>query len=272
MRIQVESGSGVSEKSLSLFIINSKYNNIMTKRPVKKIYLLVLILFTLVTKEGQSQNSLTKVDGEQPAYILPSPQTDGTISIEHALANRRSHRSFTDEAISAEQLSQVLWAAYGITNPIPGNPNLRGGLRTAPSAGALYPFEIYILVGKVTGVETGLYQYISQEHKIVKVTDQDLREGLSVAAFGQVHIKEAPISILYAAIYSRMTGKYGDRGRDRFVCIDLGHSAQNVYLQAGALNLGTCAVGGFNDEKVVELMQLPEEEVPLYIMPVGHYK
>ena len=243
----------------------------MEKNSVRKIYLLALLLFTLVVKEGYSQTPLTKVDGDQLTYILPAPQTDGTISVEQALVNRRSHRNFTDEAISAEQLSQVLWAAYGITIPIPDNPNLRGGLRTAPSAGALYPFEIYILVGKVTDIETGLYQYISQEHKIVKVTDKDLRESLSVAAFGQVQIKEAPISLLYAAIYSRMTGKYGDRGRDRFVCIDLGHSAQNVYLQAEALNLGTCAIGGFNDEEVVKLMQLPEEEVPLFIMPVGHY-
>ena len=247
----------------------------MTKNSAKKIYLLVLVLFTLLacknTEKGQSQTPLTKIDGEQFTYILPSPLTDGTVSVEHALSNRRSHRNFTDEAISAEQLSQILWAAYGITSPVPDRPKLRGGFRTAPSAGGLYPFEIYVLVGKVTGVEAGLYKYISQEHKIVRVTGQDLRESLSVASFGQVQIKEAPVSILYAAIYSRMTEKYGDRGRDRFVCIDLGHSAQNIYLQAETLNLGTCAVGGFDDEKVVEVMQLPEEEIPLFIMPVGYY-
>jgi len=244
----------------------------MTKISVKKIYLLVIVLFTLVITEGHSQTPLTKVDGDQLTYILPSPQADGKISVEHALANRRSHRSYTDQAISAEQLSQVLWAAYGITSPRPDSPNLRGGLRTAPSAGGLYPYEIYILVGKVNGIETGLYHYVSQEHKIVKVRDQDLRESLSVASFGQNQIKEAPVTLLYAAIYGRMVARYGARGTDRFVYIDLGHSAQNVYLQAEALKLGTCSVGGFDDEKVIEIMQLPEEEIPLYIMPLGHYK
>ena len=244
------------------------------KNSVKKIYLLVLVLFALAacknTKEGQTQTPLTKVDGEQLTYILPSPLTDGTVSVEYALANRRSQRNFTDQAISAEQLSQLLWAAYGVTRPIPDHPNLRGGLRTAPSAGGLYPFEIYVLIGKVTGVETGVYKYVSQEHKIVRVTDQDLRESLSAASYGQTHIKEAPISILHAAIYSRTTGKYGDRGRG-FVYMDAGHSSQNIYLQAEALGLGTCTVGGFSDEAVAKVMQLPEEEVPLCIMPVGSY-
>lgn len=233
-------------------------------------------VFTLITliacnKTEQAQSKLTKVEGAQLTYILPSPKTDGTISVERALAKRRSQRKFVDKAISAEDLSQVLWAAYGITQPMPDWPALRGGLRAAPSAGALYPFEIYVLVTKVNGIEAGVYKYISEEHKLVRTINKDLRSEFAAAALGQAHIKEAPVNILYSAIYSRMTGKYGNRGRDRYVCIDLGHSAQNIYMQAEALNLGTCAIGAFSDDKIAEILQLPEEEVPLYIMPLGHY-
>ena len=240
-----------------------------------KVYLSILVLISLAACNNaggeQTQSKLTKLDGSQLTYALPSPITDGKMSVERALSNRRSQRSFVDRAISAEQLSQILWAAYGITQPMPDRPALRGGLRAAPSAGALYPFEIYAIIGKVDGVEPGVYKYISEEHKIVRTIDKDLREEFSNIALGQGHIKDAPVSIFYSAIYSRMTKKYGDRGGDRYVCMDLGHSAQNIYLQAEALNLGTCAIGAFSDDKVSELFQLPEEEVPLYIMPVGHY-
>ena len=242
---------------------------------IRKVYLLALVFTTIVacknTGGEQSQTKLIKLEGAQLSYALPSPITNGKVSVERALANRRSQRSFVDKAISAEQLSQILWAAYGITQPTPDRPALRGGFRAAPSAGALYPFEIYAIIGKVDGVEPGVYKYISEEHKIIRKIDKDLRDEFSKVALGQAHIKEAPVSIFYSAIYSRMTIKYGDRGADRYVCMDLGHSAQNIYLQAEALNLGTCAIGAFSDDKVADLFQLPEEEVPLYIMPVGHY-
>jgi len=154
---------------------------------------------------------------------------------------------------------------------MPDRPALRGGLRTAASAGALYPFEIYVAVGNVKGIEAGLYKYISEEHKIVRLIDKDIREELCAAALGQKMVQEAPATIAYSAIYERMTKKYGDRGRDRYVCMDLGHSAQNVYLQAEAMNLGTCAIGAFIDEKVAEVLQLTAEEEPLYLMPIGYY-
>ena len=245
------------------------------KNIVGKIYLFVFIAFSFVacknTGGEQVQSPLMKVEGESLTYVLPSPLTDGTVSVEQALVNRRSQRNFVDRAISAEQLSQILWAAYGITDPKPDRPALRGGLRAAPSAGALYPFEIYVIVGKVNGIEAGVYRYVSEEHKIVRTIAKDLREELSAAASGQKMIKEAPATIAYSAIFSRMTTKYGDRGRERYVCMDLGHSSQNVYLQAEALNLGTCAMGAFIDDKVAEVLQLAEEEEPLYLMPVGYY-
>ena len=242
---------------------------------IRKTYLFSIVLFSFVacknTGEEQPQTKLTKVDGAQLSYILPSPNTDGAVSVESAMAKRRSQRNYVDRPISAEQLSQILWAAYGVTEQTPDRPNIKGGLRTTPSAGALYPFEIYAIVSKVNGIEAGAYRYDPIEHKIIRVIDKDIREEFSAAAVGSVFIKDAPVILFYSAIFSRMTVKYGDRGRDRYVCMDLGHSAQNVYLQAEAMNLGTCAIGAFSDNRISRLMQLAEDEEPLYIMPIGYY-
>jgi SagB-type dehydrogenase family enzyme len=214
---------------------------------------------------------LLKQIGIIDKYIyLPSPQFDGLVSVEKALHDRRSRRDFQDKEISLEHLSQILWAAYGITLPNTVYPFLRGGFRTAPSAGGLYPFEIYIVVGKVQGLVPGLYKYIPNGHKIMSVINGDVRSEVYVAALEQPMVKEAPISIIYTAVFSRTTDKYGQRGRERYVCIDLGHSAENIYLQVEALGLGTCASAAFSDEKMSTVLQLPKEEEPLYIMPIGH--
>ncbi len=206
------------------------------------------------------------------AINLPQPEKEGVVSIEESLNNRRSRRQFQDKAISMEDLSQVLWAAYGVTFPIANVPALRGGLRTAPSAGGLYPLEIYVVVGKVEGLEPGLYKYLPKGHQITKIIDTDIRKELRSAAVGQKIIEEAPISLVYTAVFSRTTDKYKERGRERYVWIDLGHSAENVYLQVEALGLGTCAIGAFIDDNVAKLLKLPKEEEPLYIMPIGHYE
>ena len=155
--------------------------------------------------------------------------------------------------------------------PISGNLSLRGGLRTTPSAGALYPLEIYVVVGNIKDIEAGVYKYISQEHKIIRTIDRDVREELSNAALNQVMIREAPVTVVYTAVFDRITEKYGESGRQRYVFMEIGHSAQNIYLQAESLGLGTCAIAAFTDSRVSELLSLPEEEVPLYIMPTGYF-
>lgn len=240
------------------------------------IILLLLITLILIGCTKSSMKSATnvaqtKTDSNQLSYVLPAPLVKGSISVEEALSKRRSHRHFQDKEISMENLSQILWACYGITSPRSGNQSMRGGLRTAPSAGALYPLEIYVLVGKVKGIEPGVYKYIAKEHKIIKYINKDIRNELSAAAYNQEMISKAPAVLLYSAIFSRSTEKYGNRGRDRYVCMDLGHSAQNVYLQVEALHMGTCAIGAFVDSSVKNVMQLNADEEPLYIMPVGYY-
>jgi SagB-type dehydrogenase family enzyme len=146
-----------------------------------------------------------------------------------------------------------------------------GGMRTAPSAGALYLLDIYVLVKQVKGVPEGLQKYKSDAHQLLQVNTKNLSNELCEAALNQEMLKESPVCLIYTAIFERTTSKYGDCGRERYVWIDLGHSAQNVYLQAEALHLGACAIGAFNDNKVREVLNLPAEEEPLYLMPLGFY-
>ena len=191
---------------------------------------------------------------------LREPRYDSDVSLEQTLLQRRSVRDYTNEPLSLQQVSQLLWAAQGITD-------LRG-LRTAPSAGALYPLEIYLVVGDVENLARGVYHYQPVGHTLTKVLDGDLRAKLAAAALGQGCVKEGAINIVFTAVYERTTQKYGERGI-RYVHMEVGHAAQNVYLQAVALNLGTVVIGAFHDDQVREILSLPQQEQPLYIMPVG---
>jgi len=191
---------------------------------------------------------------------LPEPKYESEISIEEAILKRRSIRSYNDQPLTLQDVSQLLWAVQGITDP--------GGLRAAPSAGATYPLEIYVVVGDVEGVDKGIYRYRPDQHELIKVLDAAHREDLASAALNQQFIAEAPINIVITAIYERTTNRYGDRGI-RYVHMEAGHAAQNVYLQAVSLNMGTVVVGAFHDDRVADILALPDNEVPLYIMPVG---
>ena len=191
---------------------------------------------------------------------LPEPRYDSDVSVEQTLLQRRSVRDYTGEPLSLQQVSQLLWAAQGITD-------LRG-LRTAPSAGALYPLEIYLVVGDVENLAGGVYHYQPVGHTLTRVLDGDLRAKLAAAALGQGCVKEGAINIVFTAVYERTTQRYGERGT-RYVHMEVGHAAQNVYLQAVALHLGTVVIGAFHDDQVREILSLPQQEQPLYIMPVG---
>ncbi|AAL64120.1 SagB/ThcOx family dehydrogenase [Pyrobaculum aerophilum] len=200
--------------------------------------------------------------------LLPYPRLRGVVSVEEALANRRSVREFREEPLTLEELGQILWAAYGISET-------RYGLRTAPSAGAQYPLEVYVVVGE-HGVKTGdgylkpgVYHYDPHSHTLTLKKTGDFREALYQAALEQIWVLKAPVSLIFTAVYSRTVRVYGERGRVRYVPMDLGHAGQNVYLQATALGLGTVAVGAFYDDQVAEILDLPDGETPLYIMPIG---
>jgi len=191
---------------------------------------------------------------------LPEPRYDSDVSLEQSLLQRRSIRSYTGQPLTLQEVSQLLWAAQGITDP--------RGFRTAPSAGALYPLEVYVLVGEVQNLPSGVYWYEPDGHQLVKTMDGDRRAELASAALGQGCVGEGAVAFVFTGVYERTTGKYGDRGI-RYVHIEVGHAAQNLCLQATAMGLGAVTIGAFHDEQVTKLLDLPEKEQPLYIIPVG---
>jgi SagB-type dehydrogenase family enzyme len=207
---------------------------------------------------------------EGPVIELPPTRFDGTVSVEAALKNRRSIRTYAEAPLTLAEVSQLLWAAYGITKTAPNMPAfLRGGFRTAPSAGGRYPLDLYLAAFNVTDLPAGIYWYDSEKHRLVRIVEGDRRKEVSEAAFNQGMFKTAAAAIAYSAVYERTMVKYGRRGRDRYVCMDLGHSAENVYLQAYALKIGTCAVGAFTDLWLKKAFGMTRAEEPLYIMPLG---
>jgi SagB-type dehydrogenase family enzyme len=198
--------------------------------------------------------------GNDSNIALPTPLYESQTSLEEALQARRSVRAYSPEPLTAAEVSQLLWAAQGLTHP--------KGYRTAPSAGALYPLELYLLAGKVTGLPVGLYHYQPRDHTLVPLSTGDQRQALFEAALQQSAVKDAPIVLVISAVYERTTGKYGQRGI-QYVHMEVGFAAQNVYLQAETLDLGTVFIGAFHDDQVKEILQMGEGETPLGLMPVG---
>ncbi|MBU0549770.1 MAG: SagB/ThcOx family dehydrogenase [Candidatus Omnitrophica bacterium] len=189
---------------------------------------------------------------------LPVPIQKGEMSLEEAILNRRSQRNFVNKDLDWAQIGQLLWAAQGITAK-------KGGyeLRSAPSAGALYPMEIY-LVNK-----EGLFRYMPSSHSLEVLAQEDLRPALAAAALGQGSVVEAPLDIVICTVYQRVTVKYAERGI-RYAHIEAGHVAENIHLQAVALGLGSVPIGAFDDEAVKRALSLPSEHEPLYIIPIGY--
>lgn len=192
---------------------------------------------------------------------LPEPDKESKTSLETALLERKSVRSYSDQALGLAQAGQLLWAAQGVNRP--------GGYRTAPSAGALYPLEVYFLAGQVEGLAAGLYHYQPQNHALERIQAGDKRAALSEAALNQDSITEAPAVIIITAIYQRTMVKYGQRG-EQYVHMEVGSAAQNIYLQAVSLELGTVFIGAFYDDLVQTTLGLAEDEIPLCLMPVGY--
>lgn len=190
---------------------------------------------------------------------LPPPRREGDLSLEAALTRRRSVREYLPRPLDREQIGQLLWAAYGITGEDVGDE-----LHTAPSAGALYPLEFYVVTPE------GLFHYLAQGHQLHHLRSGDLRPALARAALEQESVERAPAVFALTAVYARTTRKYGRRGAERYVQMEAGHAAQNLLLQATALRLGGVVIGAFEDEAVKSALRLAPGETPLYLIPVGH--
>ena len=186
---------------------------------------------------------------------LPDPVTDGSVSLEAALPLRRSVREYSTKPLTQEEISQLLWAAQGLTDA--------RGHRTAPSAGATYPLELYLVS------EDGFFHYKTKDHALELIRDADLRQDLFEASLEQEFILEAPLTVVYTAVFTRTEQRYGSRAR-RYIHVEVGHAAQNMMLQAVALGLGTVAVGAYKDASVSRVLDLPADHIPLYLVPVGH--
>jgi SagB-type dehydrogenase family enzyme len=199
----------------------------------------------------------------QDIVKLPQPKYTSKISVEEALQSRRSVRKYSTEPLTLPEVSQLLWAAQGITRS--------RGFKTAPSAGALFPLEVYLVAGNVKGIKAGLYKYNPEGNELIKIASGDKRIDLYRAALQQPWVKDGAIAILLAGVFQRTQQKYGARG-SRYVHIESGSAAQNVYLQAASLKLGTVLVGAFDDKKVKSILQMSPDEDPLVIMPVGRVK
>ena len=219
----------------------------------------LIFAFNLFCQETREE---TPLQNTAPEIIqLPTPRFDSETSVEKALLQRRSVRSYKKDPLTVSDISQILWAAQGITEKT-------YGLRTAPSAGALYPLELYLVAANVDELKPGVYKYKPQDHTIKRISDGNKRINVSNSALKQDAIENSSAIVIIAAIYERTKVKYGNRS-ERYVHIEVGHVGQNIYLQAVSLGIGTVMIGAFKDEALKKVLGFAEDEYPLAIMPLG---
>ncbi len=216
------------------------------------LVLLFLAAFPLHAREPAGPPGKEILSGA--TIRLPSPGLSGAMSVEAAIASRRSQRSYRKAPLTMAEISQILWAAQGVTDP-------QRGLRTAPSARALYLLNVYFFPGDVTGIPKWMFRYSPKDHALIGLSAGDRKKDLFEAA-GQKPIQEAPAALLITGIASKTSNPM-------WMYLEAGHAAQNVYLQATALDMGTVVMAGFPPDKVRKVLALPEDEQPIYIMPLG---
>ena len=224
-----------------------------------------LAVFWLSPPWGLRRSLARKPHAQREAVMkLPPPTWQGTVSVEQAIKQRRTTRSFASRALTLDQLSQLLGAASGITET-------NGFKRAAPSAGALYPMDLYVVAGQggIPPIEAGVYRYQPAEHQLTGVASGDLRATAARASLSQMWMAEAPITLVITAAYTRVTIKYGKRGV-RYALVEAGHIGQNIYLQAEAMGLAAGIVGAFHDAALISALQLPADHEPILLMPAGY--
>lgn len=226
---------------------------------MKKItFLSFLFIAANISLQELSEESLKK------EILLPKPSYKGSVSFEETIYKWKATRKFQkDKPLTLQFLSQLLWATSGAT--IDG---VTSATRVYPSAGAIYPLDIYVVCNNIKELESGIYKYNYKNHSLTLVKKGNFSSQLAYFALGQMFVAEAPVSFIWVGNYDKVS-RYGDRGTKRYIFTDLGHSAQNLTIQATVLGLGTVQVGAFNNEKIKSILELKQHEEPLYIMPVG---
>jgi SagB-type dehydrogenase family enzyme len=238
----------------------------LTRRQICQIgAVFVATLWSLMpfhSRHVLAKRSETLKKEERPMKLTP-PVLEGHMCLEKAIKQRRTVRSFRDRPLDQQQFSQILWSAQGITQD--------GGFkRAAPSGGALYPADVYAVLGErgVRGLAAGLYHYDPADHSVRKMAGGDRRKEVAVASLSQMWMARAAVLFLITLEFDRITIKYGDRGI-RYALIEVGHIGQNIFLQCQALGLRAGIVGAFDDKEVAVSAGFSENHEPLLIMPVG---
>lgn len=231
------------------------------------VYLISFLILAIIIIPSvfvcKTEGAISETDSSVNIIKLPKPVFSSKTSIENALLSRRSIRSYKNTPLTLQEISQLLWSAQGISDSSSGFR-----YRTAPSAGGLYPLEIYVVVGNVTDLMNGIYKYRPITHDLKKIAEGDKRTELFNVALRQTPIQTAPAVIVFSAVFKRTSIKYGSRA-ERYIYMEVGHAAENLFLQCVSFGLGTVAIGAFNDSGVKATMNMPDNESPLYIMPVG---
>jgi len=213
---------------------------------------------------GSTRPSMYKEYPDKPSIALPAPEQVVTSSVDQALRQRRSIRSYSDRPLSIEQLSYLLWASTGIQRRA---RNFE--FRTAPSAGALYPIETYVVVNNVENVPQGLYHYSIKQHTLEELQTGDISQAITTAAMGQRICSQAAAVFIWTAVFQRTKWRYRDRAY-RYIYLDAGHIAQNLALSATSLGLGSCQIGALFDEEVNEIVGVDGiEESTIYMTVAG---
>jgi len=226
---------------------------------MKQLFTVGLLITALLAgcqaSKATPMPTMPAAPAEAEEIRLPAPRSKGPLSLEEALWQRHSVRAYTDQPLSLEDIAQLFWAAQGVTRS--------WGARTAPSAGALYPLEIYAATAQ------GVYHYLPDGHRAEATMPEDVRQALWAAGLRQEALHQAPVIFVITAVYQRTASKYGARA-ERYVKLEAGHATQNLLLQAVALGLGAVPIGAFHDQEVASALHLPAEEEPLYLIPVGY--
>jgi SagB-type dehydrogenase family enzyme len=216
----------------------------MRKKVFDLFFVVIFLLFLCLAAEAQK------------TIQLPQPKYGGEMSVEESILRRRSERGFEEKELTIQQISQILWAAQGITDQ-------QWGFRAAPSAGSLYPLTLYLLKAD------GVFRYVPDGHKLIQTITEDRRPSIVRASLGQGFIAEAPLVIVIAANFRILEAKYGQRSY-RYLNMEVGHVAENIHLQAVALGLGSVPVGAFWDDVIAKVLELPGTQDPFYLIPIGY--
>jgi SagB-type dehydrogenase family enzyme len=211
--------------------------------------------------------STTSLADAKNDFKLPKPSFTGKMSVETSMTKKKSVRHFAADPLTLEQLSQLLWAANGV---LPVDAISGATVKTLPSAGGIYPLEIFLLTGdkSVKGLPAGVFHYNTMNNSLLMISSGDARMALAQAALSQIWMASAPVTIVIAGAFGKSTAKYGQRGI-QYTFMESGAANQNLYLQAEAIGLRVGTVGAFDENAVSSAIRIPAGITPLLLVPVG---